>query len=169
VSGDAAVAPVAEEYGALMLPDRPGGGLNGSLQGACAWLGAACPDHAALLVPADLPAITPAVLESAVFVLDAAVVIARSADGGTNLLLQQPPAALQLSFGPGSCARHRAAAVAAGRRVAVIDHPVIAQDIDTPDDLTAFLARPGAGRTGQLLHRLRVPDRLAATVDTFAP
>lgn len=169
VSGDPEVAAVAAEYGALLLPDLPDGGLNACLQSGCAWLAAACPDHAVLLVPADLPALTPSLLEATVLAANAEVVIARAADGGTNLLLQQPPATLPLRFGPASAARHHEAARAAGRSVAVIDHPVLACDLDRPADLAAFLARPGAGRTLHLLHRLRLRERLAALPDVCAP
>jgi len=169
VSDDPAVAALAAEYGALALPDLPDGGLTGCLQAGCAWLGAACPDHAVLLVPADLPALTPALLDATVLAAEAEVVIARAADGGTNLLLQQPLAMLPLAFGPASAARHHAAARAAGRSVAVIDHPVLACDLDRPADLAAFLARPGAGRALHLLHRMRVRERLAAMADVRAP
>ena len=154
VSGDAAVARVAEGMDALLLPDAPGGGLNPSLQAALAWVDAACPDHAALVVAADLPTLTPALLEASVMASEADVVIVRSADGGTNILLQQPPATLKPAFGAGSCARHREAASRAGRRVEVIDHPLLARDLDEPADLAALLPLLEGGRTLQILRRV---------------
>ena len=162
VTGDTEAAALAGEYGAQLLPDAPEGGLNASLGGAFAWLSATHPDSAILVVPADLPSLTPDLLDRAVLAADAAVVIARSADGGTNALLLPPPATLPPSFGPGSCERHRAAAAAAGRTVRVIDDPDLALDIDRPADLAALLSRAGSSRTLHLLHRLRLHDRLCA-------
>jgi len=161
VTGDAAVAALAGEHGAAVLPDAAEGGLNGSLAGARAWLRTLHPAASILILAADLPLVTHALLEDRVFAAGAEVVIARSGDGGTNALLLRPPAVLPLSFGPGSCARHRAAAIAAGRSVQVIDDPDLALDLDRPADLAAHLSRAASGRTRHLLRRLRIHERLA--------
>lgn len=154
VSGDPEVADLAKRYAALPQQEAPEGGLNASLQRAASWLAAAHPDHATLVVAADLPALTPALLEATVLASDAETVIARSVDGGTNLLLQQPPAIQQFEFGPASCAKHQAAALAQGRSVQVLDHPALAQDFDVPDDLPALLSLGLTRRTLALLRRL---------------
>ncbi len=159
VSGDAAVAAVAEGAGALPLPDVPGGGLNPSLHAALAWVAAACPDHAAMVVAADLPTLTPALLEATVMASEAEVVIARSLDGGTNVVLQQPPAMLVPLFGRESCARHREAAVGTGLSVEVLEHPLLARDLDRPEDLMAVLPMLDDGRTLEVLQRLRAAAR----------
>ena len=57
---------------------------------------------------------------------------------GTNALVLAPPAVMEPSFGPGSCARHAALARAAGVRVRVVEVPSLAFDVDTPDDLAAL-------------------------------
>lgn len=168
VSGDAEVLPVAEAAGAMLLPDVPDGGLNGSLQAASAWVAAAFPAHALLVVVADLPVLTPALLASTVLASTADVVIVRSVDGGTNLLLQRPPPAICFAFGRESCARHRQAALTAGRTVAVIEHPVLERDFDTPDDLTALLPLPATGRTIRLLQHLRLSKPGAARREVTA-
>lgn len=155
VSGDAAVAAVARDFGAVLLPDVPGGGLNPSLQAAIAWAGAANRQHAAMVVAADLPTLTPALLEGTVLASEAEVVIARSHDGGTNVMLQQPPARLPLAFGRESCTRHRGAAIGAGLSVAVLDHALLAQDLDEPEDLTTILPMLERGRTLSVLRRLK--------------
>ncbi len=162
VSGDTAVLPVAEATGAILLPDVPEGGLNASLQAASAWVAAALPGHALLVVAGDLPVLTPALVESVVPAAKAEIVIARSLDGGTNLLWQAPPLSLRFAFGAQSCTRHRTAARAAGRTVAVLEHPVLARDLDTPDDLAALLPLLRAGQTMRLLQRLRPADRALA-------
>lgn len=154
VSGDAAVARIAAAAGASVLPDVPGGGLNPSLKAALAWLAAACPEYAAMVVAADLPTLSPGLLEASVLASAAEVVIARSLDGGTNLLLQPPPGRVAPLFGDGSCARHSDAATRAGLSLAVLDHPLLARDLDTPEDLAAILPLLGGGRTLQVLRRL---------------
>ncbi|MGH7119375.1 MAG: 2-phospho-L-lactate guanylyltransferase [Acetobacteraceae bacterium] len=153
VSADGAVARVAEGAHAIVLPDAPGGGLNPSLQAALAWVAATCPDHIAMVVAADLPALTPARLEAGVLASTADVVIARSLDGGTNLLLQQPPVRLAPAFGAGSSARHRDSATRAGLSTAVLDDPLLARDLDVPADLAAILPLLGSGRTLEVLRR----------------
>ncbi|HYG84975.1 MAG TPA: 2-phospho-L-lactate guanylyltransferase [Azospirillum sp.] len=160
VTGDAAAAEVAAEYGAVLLPEAPEAGLNRSLEGARAWLLSSYPRAHVLMLPADLPGVTPAELETTVLAADADVVLARSTDGGTNAMFLRPIASLPFGFGLDSCQRHREAAVTAGRSVQVVDSPGLALDIDHPADLAAYLKRGGSSRTLGLLHRLRIADRL---------
>lgn len=154
VSSDPEVAPLAAAEGALLLPDAPEGGLNASLTAALAWLAAACPGKAALVVPADLPVLTPALLEASVLGAPGEVVIARSRDGGTNLLLLRALPGPRLCFGPESCARHRAAARAAGCTATIVEHPVFACDLDTGEDLATVRPLLAPGHTKDLLERL---------------
>lgn len=57
---------------------------------------------------------------------------------GTNALVLSPPSAIEPAFGEGSCARHVAAARAAGIPFAVEEMPSIGLDLDTPADVVAF-------------------------------
>jgi 2-phospho-L-lactate guanylyltransferase len=99
-----------------------------------------------LILPADLASVAPADLET---LLEAG----RSAGGaiapdrhgtGTNAFYLKLPAAIPFAFGPGSCARHRAALRDAGIEPAVVYRPGLALDIDAPEDLA--LARCGKRR-----------------------
>lgn len=153
VSSAPEVAPIAAAEHALLLPDAPGG-LNASLTAALTWVAAAFPGNAALIVPADLPGLTPALLATHVLAREAEVVIARSCDGGTNLLLFRSLPAPPLCFGPESCARHEAAARAMRRTVAVVEHPVLARDLDNAEDLRAARSLLASGRTRDLLQRI---------------
>ncbi|MGA8744657.1 MAG: NTP transferase domain-containing protein, partial [Solirubrobacterales bacterium] len=75
---------------------------------------------------------------------------------GTNALVLAPPGAIAPAFGEGSCARHLAAARAAGIPHGVEELASLGLDIDTPADIVA-LARaleehPGrAKRTAKAL------------------
>jgi len=67
---------------------------------------------------------------------------------GTNALLLSPPDAIEPSFGPGSRARHVAAARAAALACSVEELPTLMLDVDTADDL-ALLGATLDGRRGQ--------------------
>lgn len=144
VSGDPAVGLLATRYGAEALAEAGNGGLNAALAQATAYArahGAA----ATLVIPADLPGLTPqdvaALCAAARALPGTGVVLAASRDGqGTNALLCWPPEAIPPAFGPGSFQRHRAAARSRDLCVVVLDRPGLAFDIDTPDDLREWLS-----------------------------
>jgi 2-phospho-L-lactate guanylyltransferase len=85
------------------------------------------------------------------------ITILPSRDGtGTNGILFLPPARIQMEYGEGSFSRHMSKAAAAGHRIEVLNVPGIAFDIDTPEDLQAFLDNPREdGQTWQCLKSLR--------------
>lgn len=71
-----------------------------------------------------------------------AIVIVPDRHGtGTNGLLLSPPSAIEPSFGPGSCARHRALARAAGAACRLERLPSLLLDIDTGEDLAVLRER----------------------------
>ena len=71
-----------------------------------------------------------------------AVAIAPDAAGrGTNGLALAPPTVIGFSFGRDSFAVHSSAAEGVGARLTVVHRPGLAFDVDTPDDLAAWLAR----------------------------
>jgi 2-phospho-L-lactate guanylyltransferase len=110
--------------------------LNAAIALGCAQA-AARGATAALILPADLPLLSPDVIVDFVDEAgDAAVALAPDRSGtGTNALLLRPPHALEPLFGPASFARHRAAARAHGLAVTTVHLPELAFDLDTPDDL----------------------------------
>lgn len=91
----------------------------------------------------DLPSLTPDDVEALLAQAagpDATVVIAPDAAGsGTNGLALSPPGIIGFHFGRGSHAAHVAAARAAGATVHVLRRAGIAFDLDTPEDLAAWL------------------------------
>jgi 2-phospho-L-lactate/phosphoenolpyruvate guanylyltransferase len=71
------------------------------------------------------------------------ITILPSRDGtGTNGIVFLPPAHIQMEYGEGSFSRHMSKAAAAGYRAQVLNIPGVAFDIDTPEDLQAFLDNP---------------------------
>ena len=128
--------------------------------------------EAMLVLPGDLPMVRPGDIEAFIGkfgckesttgkLVGPAVRIAPARDGdGTNALLLTPPGLMTSQFGPGSFARHRAAAEALVSTVEIVAPPGLAFDIDTPQDLLDFCARDGDSGTHDFLRRSGVVDRL---------
>jgi 2-phospho-L-lactate guanylyltransferase len=143
----------AQGAGVGWQPD-PGGGLNAALAAA---LTAVAAEEAALVVPTDLPLLTPealaALLSRRLPGTRQVVVVPDRRGEGTNTLLLQPPDVIAPAFGPASLAAHLQAAQAAGARATVVTLPALAFDLDYPADLhvlpagvlAALLARGAAG------------------------
>jgi 2-phospho-L-lactate guanylyltransferase len=111
-----------------------------------------------LILPADVPAVTPDDLRALIegHPPGPAISIVPSHDGeGTNALLCCPPRLVAPAFGARSFAAHRDAARRAGATCRRVDVTRIAQDVDHPCDLEAAL-RLGAGpSTTALVSRWR--------------
>ncbi|HEV8489581.1 MAG TPA: 2-phospho-L-lactate guanylyltransferase [Candidatus Limnocylindrales bacterium] len=104
---------------------------------------------AVLVLPIDLPMISPSAVASVLAPLDDAarplvVLVSDRHRRGTNALLLAPPDAIEFGFGGDSRAAHAACAVEAGARFVELDGP-LTLDLDTPDDLLLVgEAVPGA-------------------------
>ena len=95
-----------------------------------------------LVVAADLPYLSARALGEFVAVAPhAAVVIARSYNGGTNAMLFRRGARIDTAFGPQSAATHMQRATAAGLAAAIVDMPCLADDVDTPSDVDLLISR----------------------------
>lgn len=94
---------------------------------------------AVVIVPIDLPRMTPTSLEPLLEAWRTAgapvvVIVADRHGRGTNALLLAPPDVIDVRFGGDSYAAHTAAAIEAGARLVELGGP-LAVDLDTPDDL----------------------------------
>ena len=139
ITPDDAIRAVAIELGARPLLQRDRG-LNHGIETARAEAIAASA-AAVLILPVDLPDVTPAAIDAVAAALDEPerplVAIVPDRHGrGTNALLVAPPDAIGTCFGGDSAIAHQAAARAAGARLVVLGGP-LALDLDTPDDLLA--------------------------------
>ncbi len=112
-------------------------GLNAALDVATQW----AQSHAAealLVLPADLPRITPAAIRMLVAGIPPAPAVCLASDqigDGTNALLVAPPGSMPWCFGAASFARHSTEARQRGLALATCDLPEFACDLDTPADL----------------------------------
>lgn len=96
-----------------------------------------------LAIAADLPRLLPSEVDFALDAVSEPVTLIPSRDWtGTNGVVFISPARIAMEYGQGSFRRHLSKVSAARLRSDVMSLPGIAFDIDTPDDLQAFLDDP---------------------------
>jgi 2-phospho-L-lactate guanylyltransferase len=139
VSSEPSAVELAIARGAEVVADPDTGGHSGAALAGIARaqeLGAG----RVVLLPIDCPLLEPRELERLLTGMpERYVAIVPDRHGtGTNALALSPPAAIQPSFGGGSCARHVAAAREAGVPFNVEELPSLALDLDTPADVVAL-------------------------------
>jgi len=177
VTREPRVAASAGEHGALLLADDSESG-----QSAAVALGVAraIADgfQRALCIPGDCPALDPHELaqllaaadERAAADGDAEVAIVPDRHGaGTNGLLLTPPDVIAPAFGPRSCERHRALALAAGARCRIERPASLLLDVDTGDDLAELRRRlesTGAAAASTRAVLGQPEGRLLSTIQT---
>ena len=144
VSRDADVMELARRRGLRVIPET-GTDLNAAVAQAANVLSAeGC--ARLLVMPADLPLAGPEEIAQVLTALPEAPGLTLVPDRhgvGTNGFLCSPPDAVAPCFGADSFARHLEAARDAGIPATVLRLPGLALDIDTPEDLRAFMEAPG--------------------------
>lgn len=152
LNSDQDAADVARAAGAEPRPDpTPDGGLNASLNAATADAVSAGATGI-LIVSADLPAVSAETLGA---LRGPGVALAPDRGGsGTNALWRTPPDVIPTTYGPGSRAIHEQLAVAAAVPFRLAADPLLALDVDTPDDLRAAIAAPVGPATRAALETL---------------
>jgi 2-phospho-L-lactate guanylyltransferase len=139
VSSEPRAVEIASASGLEVIADPDEGGHSGAALAGIAraqQLGAGT----VVLLPIDCPLLAPRELERLLTgTPERYVTIVPDRHGtGTNALALSPPDAIEPSFGEGSCARHVAAARAAGVPFNVEELPSLALDLDTPADIVAL-------------------------------
>ena len=153
VTRDAQAMALARRYDAECLVEPENRGHTVAVEFAAGEL-AARGAEALLQVPGDIPRVTSEEIEAVVaaHAPAPAVTIAPSRDHrGSNAVLCSPPDVFPFRFGDDSFHPHLAAARAIGIEPTVVERAGIGLDIDTPDDLEAFLASPSDTRAHRLL------------------
>ena len=169
VTRDERAFELAARHGARVLTEPSNDGQSAAVERAAAAMGRAGVESL-LQVPGDVPGASAdeiaAVLTAHGRASDGApaVTLVPSHDRrGTNCVLCSPPDVLPFAFGHDSFGPHCEAARAQGIAPRIIALPGLGLDIDTPDDLRAFMARPAAGRTLDYLRESGIAERLLVT------
>jgi 2-phospho-L-lactate guanylyltransferase len=140
ISRDAAALTITRNLGARTLLEDGSLQLNTALNRATA-LAKTYSAHSVLVLPADLPLITPKDIRA---ILKAGkkppvVVIAPDRrEDGTNGLFINPTGLIEYGFGPGSYQRHAERARQAGAALEIVVRPALGLDLDLPEDLKMF-------------------------------
>jgi 2-phospho-L-lactate/phosphoenolpyruvate guanylyltransferase len=137
VSRDPAALALAREFGARTLQEDGNPGLNTALRRATV-VAQVYSARGVLILPADLPLLTPADVNELISYTDKppVVVIAPDRRGeGTNALLSSPAGLIEYQFGPGSFRAHMQQAKDFGIRIQVCSLFSLGLDLDLPEDL----------------------------------
>jgi 2-phospho-L-lactate/phosphoenolpyruvate guanylyltransferase len=141
-TSDAKIAEHARNSGALVFEEEEQVSHSASADAACLramQMGAST----VLLVPIDVPTVTPADFSQLAASARPGLIVVPSSDGtGTNALVRTPPDCIASRFGPGSFRAHLDQAIAKGVSADVLRLPGLMFDIDTPEDVAEFLAVP---------------------------
>lgn len=144
VTAEARAAAEARRAGVDVVPDTAEAGQSPAAAAGIAHALRAGYERV-LLVPGDTPLLEAAeidgLLAGAAAAGRAATIFGDRHGTGTNGLLLSPPDALEPSFGPGSLARHVAAARDASLEHTVERVPGLEHDVDTHEDLATLAAR----------------------------
>jgi len=162
ITGDDNAAAIARTADALVITDVENSGTTAAVTMAAQHL-AEMGREGMLVIPADVPLITPIDIEMILATHRAApsiTLVPSGIDGGTNALACSPPQAVPFSFGEDSFRRHREAAWARGIEPKILSLERVGHDIDRPGDLATFLLRPSLTHTYAYLTTIGVSERL---------
>jgi 2-phospho-L-lactate guanylyltransferase len=141
-TSDAEIAEHACESGALVFEENEQVSHSVSSDAACRRamdMGAST----VLLVPIDVPTVTPADFSQLAASARPGLIIVPSSDGtGTNALVRTPPNCIESRFGPGSFRAHLDQALSKGLYADVLRLSGLMFDLDTPEDVAELLAGP---------------------------
>jgi 2-phospho-L-lactate guanylyltransferase len=137
ISRDPAALALSREHGARTVQENGAPHLNVALARATL-VAKNYATRGVLIVPADLPLITPEDVRLMLERVQDPPVVVVAPDRrkqGTNALLVCPAGFIEYDFGPGSFARHCERARAAGARLEILELPSLELDMDLPEDL----------------------------------
>jgi len=157
VTVDPDAARLAEQHNAIVVSDEGCDDINLAIR-----LGVEAivkrDAGAVLVVPSDLPHLSPEAVADAVAAIDmpsSLAAVQATQDGGTNLLACRPAAAVPLCFGPDSFKKHCRSAGTDGMNVCALPAGDLGLDIDRPEDLASFVSLRPSTRTHSYLATLR--------------
>lgn len=164
VTGDATVQTVAGRFCVRVLAEDDPRGHTHAVTFAAEVL--AAEDVTSMLsVPADLPLVTPEEIDAVVQAHGPppSVTVAPAHDKlGSNAMLCSPPNVLPFRFGENSFVPHLARARRLGIEPRVVERPGLGLDIDMPEDLVTFAARPSRTHAYDYLRRSGLLSELEA-------
>ncbi len=152
---------LAQAFGTERFAESPGANLSQALVQASEHLATRLDAGGVMIVPADVPLITPAEIDAILKQHDQVTVIPDDENVGTNCLVCSPPNRIGYVFDGSSFKPHVDAAFRQGITPTIMPSAGFALDIDTPDDLRTLLERDPACQTGVYLVKSGIAERLS--------
>jgi 2-phospho-L-lactate guanylyltransferase len=161
ISRDNHALAIAREYGAKTIQESGAPELNAALMRATSIVRSwRC--EAVLVLPADLPLISPEDITSIIAMgngeLESVVIATDRNKDGTNALFVRPPGLIDYAYGPGSFRRHAVGARDAGAVVNIYESDRMLQDIDLPEDIENYYRMVQRGQYEDVLSVFLAPD-----------
>jgi 2-phospho-L-lactate guanylyltransferase len=163
VTRDAEVIALARAFKAEVLEEPVNQGHTAAVSLAQAEL-AGQGVEGFLTIPGDVPLVTSDEITALIHSSSAppSVTLVPSRQGfGTNGVFLAPPNLLRLRFGEPSFENHVKAAQGNGLEPMILTLPGLGLDLDTPEDLQAFLTVPNGTRTARFLEGVGITRRMA--------
>lgn len=151
---------LAQTFGTERFAESPTANLSGALIQASDYLISQLDAKGAMIVPADVPLITPDEIDAILDQHTAVTVVPDDENLGTNCLICSPPNCIEYVFDGRSFKPHVDAAFARGITPTIVPSAGFALDIDTPDDLRTLLAHDPASQTATYLDKSGIARRL---------
>jgi len=171
VTRDREAKVLAARYGARVLEEQRNRGHTAASSFGAHTL-AAEGATGMVQLPADIPLVSVQDIDALLQAHACApsVTLAPSRDErGSNAVACSPPDLLPLRFGDDSYFPHLNRARALGIEPGIVHRPGLALDVDTADDLRAFLATPSATRARDYLISTGIAERATAQVQSEPP
>jgi 2-phospho-L-lactate/phosphoenolpyruvate guanylyltransferase len=140
VSRDPAALAITREMGGRTVLEDGAPKFNTAIKRAT-FIAKAQGAHAILVLPADLPLITPTDLKALINLgknPPVVVIVPDRRQDGTNALFVNPVGLIEYGYGPGSFHVHSERAIEANATLEIINSPNISLDLDLPEDLEAL-------------------------------
>ena len=153
---------LAQTFGTERFAESPDADLSEALTQASEHLAEHLGATGVLIVPADVPLLSPDELDRVLAAHAAVTIVPDDENLGTNTLICSPPSCVPYLFDGKSFKPHTEAAYRAGLTPRIVRSDNLALDIDTPADLRALLARDPGCQTGTFLEKSGIAARLAA-------
>ena len=154
---------LAKQHGCELYSEAPGADLSESVQAAGGFLVANRDARGTLIVPGDVPLITPSDV-AAILAEHTRFTLVPDSDGdGTNCIVSSPPNLIRYRFDGHSFKPHAEAAYGIGITPRIVRNDAFGLDIDTPRDLQRLLERTnarGGARTRRTLQSSGIETRL---------
>ncbi len=160
VSRTAEADALAQAFGTERYAESPTANLSQALIQASDYLIVQLQAAGAMIVPADVPLITPEEIDVLLGQHQNVTVVPDNENLGTNCLICSPPNCIEYVFDGRSFKPHVDAAFAGGITPTIVPSAGFALDIDTPDDLQTLLERDPASQTGTYLNKSGIARRL---------